>query len=204
MSKEYKKMKKKELLGLCAEREIEPAAEATKKHIIGLLERNDRVMAGTQVCHPTEQELKLSETPVIDGEQANVSKMRTIATIGDPPTIERTADAVQMIKPDVTYAPTMPGTEIMPKEIPIVPEKLPSEIPARMPATMADIPVTPRPVVEKEPEPVEPIAPVICAGCKATVESDTTRACLDCTGSLVFCPTCAKPGTCHKCGKGLK
>ncbi len=69
---------------------------------------------------------------------------------------------------------------------------------------MSEWPIVKRPVVEKEPEPVEVVVPVICAGCKSTVESDTTRACLHCSGSLVFCLTCAKPGTCHKCGKGLK
>jgi hypothetical protein len=71
-------------------------------------------------------------------------------------------------------------------------------------AMTADIPTTPRPEVEPEPEYVEPTQPVICAGCKSTVEVDTTKMCLICSGSLRFCPTCAKPGSCHQCGKGLK
>ena len=106
---------------------------------------------------------ELSETPVIEGEQAT-------APVGNA----MTADLGEAVTADLGKAMT------------------------------TDIPTTPRPEVVKEPEPVELSVPVICAGCKATVESDTTRACPHCSGSLVFCPTCAKPGSCHKCGKALK
>ena len=119
---------------------------------------------------------ELSETPVIDGEQATAPAIREIATIGDPPAVERTAEVAQTVKPEA-HKP--------------------------MPRSMGDIKTTQRPVVEKEPEPEPIVGPVICAGCKATVSSDTVRACLRCKGSLVFCPTCAKPGSCHKCGKAL-
>lgn len=105
---------------------------------------------------------ELSETPVIEGEQA-------------------TAPA----KPQ-TPAGILTGKDPKPEVM------------------TTDIPTTKRPKVEPEPEPIEPAQPVICAGCKATVAAETTKLCLNCPGSLRFCPTCAKPGSCHKCGKGLK
>jgi hypothetical protein len=47
MAKKYKNMKKVDLLTLCNQREIKPGAKATKKDIVALLERSDRVKAGT-------------------------------------------------------------------------------------------------------------------------------------------------------------
>ena len=72
-------------------------------------------------------------------------------------------------------------------------------------AMTSDIQTISIPEVKKEPEPIEPAHPVICAGCKATVDSSTTRACINpkCPRGLVFCPACAKADTCHKCGKAL-
>jgi len=70
-------------------------------------------------------------------------------------------------------------------------------------AMTSDIQTISIPEVKKEPEPIVPSHPVICAGCKATVSSSTTRACINCKGSLVFCPLCATAGSCHKCGKAL-
>ena len=120
-------------------------------------------------------ETELSETPVIDEQQANAPAANL--------TVEVTATegAVSQAEP------------------------IESEIkrPATMPRNIDEIPTTQRPVVEKKPPPTPPAVPVVCAGCKATVDASTTRACPRCPGSLVFCPTCAKPGTCHKCGKGL-
>lgn len=54
------------------------------------------------------------------------------------------------------------------------------------------------------PSPTEPTVSVTCSGCKSVVDSATVIPCLVCPRSLVYCPACAKPGTCHKCGKKLK
>ncbi len=81
--------------------------------------------------------------------------------------------------------------------------ELKTEVPSEKPPIEAENTES-KSTVDKS-EPVESAAPVICAGCKMIVDSDTTEACLnpDCKGSLVFCPDCAKAGTCHKCGKNL-
>jgi hypothetical protein len=65
--------------------------------------------------------------------------------------------------------------------------------------------VTQTPGATSQAEPVEPTTPVTCSGCKAIVDLDKTTPCLnpDCPKSLVFCPACAKPNTCHKCGQKL-
>ena len=51
-----------------------------------------------------------------------------------------------------------------------------------------------------------PTGPLLvkCAGCKSMVDSATAKLCPTCPKGLVFCPACAKPGSCHKCGKGLQ
>ena len=120
-------------------------------------------------------------------------------------TLEEKAVPVQEAKPEQSETPVVKdeqATAPVPETDESKPD-LPSPKSGAIPP-MSEWPIVKRPVVEKEPEPVEVVVPVICAGCKSTVESDTTRACLHCSGSLVFCLTCAKPGTCHKCGKGLK
>jgi hypothetical protein len=108
----------------------------------------------------------ISETPVIDGEQA---------TAPIPGEVAKDLNAIaDILDPPVQHE-----------------------------AMTLDIPAAPRPEVEAEPEPLPITDPVICAGCKSIVDISTTRACLSCPRNMVFCPNCAKPGTCHKCGKGL-
>lgn len=124
-------------------------------------------------------EPELSETPVIKDGQATAPIPK--ATI------------------DVTI---MPGAESQAEPVPETDESKPDLPSPRMPRSINDIPVTKRPKVEPEPEPIEPTTPAICAGCKATIESGTMRHCPRC--NLYFCPTCAGPGSCHKCGKALK
>jgi hypothetical protein len=66
-----------------------------------------------------------------------------------------------------------------------------------------EMPVISRPVVEKPPPYQPPSEPVICSGCKSTVEKSMTVLCKNCKGSLRYCPMCAKPNSCHKCGQIL-
>ena len=150
------------------------------------------------------EEVELSETPVIDGQQANgdVTEPTTpagVLTGKDPEqgTVDKTAEEAPKVTP-----PTVVELEKLPTKI-----KMPAELtnrPPTMPRSIDEIPTIPSPEVTKEPAPVEPAAPVTCSGCKATVDSATVTPCLICPRSLVFCPACAKPGTCHKCGKKLQ
>lgn len=165
MAKKYKNMNTKELTSLCQGRFVFKK-KPTKKEMVDMLERSDRVKA----------EPELSETPVIEGEQATApvpTAKLTITPGGDSPA-EPLRDDEQGTPPTKPHEPMT-----------------------------TDIPTTQRPEVIKEPEPTPISVPVICSGCKATVESSTTRACPHCSGSLVFCLNCAKPGSCHKCGKAL-
>jgi hypothetical protein len=82
----------------------------------------------------------------------------------------------------------------------------------------ATAPVEEETVVEPEAEAVEekpavlsldsiPIAPRVsndplnCDGCRANFDPAVMKTCSICNKE--FCPNCAKPGTCHKCGKKL-
>ena len=136
----------------------------------------------------------ISETPVIDGQQANA-----------PP---------EVVEPDVVKKAEAPAGSPSEKVVMEIGKKAPppEKVPvgtvykpqrSNMPRSWADVKTTKRPVVEKEPEPVPPEVPVICAGCKRTVELSTTRKCAYCKGGLRYCEVCAKPGSCHKCGKTL-
>ena len=130
-------------------------------------------------------------------------------------TLEEKAVPVQEAKPEQSETPIIEGkqaTAPVPETDESKPD-LPSPKSGAIPP-ISEWPTIERPkIVQKEPwrhnaspPPPGPVAPGICAGCKRIVESDTTRACLnpDCKGSLVFCPACAKPGSCHKCGKSLE
>ena len=122
---------------------------------------------------------ELSETPVIDGEQVNAPVEADVPSVQTVPVSP--SQATQTVKP------------------------------GHMPRTLADIPTEKRPTVKQKdpwrfndsPPPAGPPRPVTCAACKGTYSFDTVTPCLLCKGSLVFCPSCAKAGTCHKCGKDL-
>ncbi len=151
------------------------------------------------------EEVKLSETPVIDGQQANADVGEPTTPAGvltgkDPEqgTVDKTTEEAPKVTP-----PTVVELEKLPTKI-----KMPAELtnrPPTMPRSIEEMPTVPRPEVTKEPAPVESAEPVTCAGCKMIVEADTTEACInpECKGSLAYCPDCAKAGTCHKCGKNL-
>jgi len=72
-------------------------------------------------------------------------------------------------------------------------------------APTIDVTITPGAESQAEPipEPPNPIVFIACSGCKRMVEPDMTRACPYCPDNRVFCPNCAKAGTCHKCGEAL-
>ena len=136
----------------------------------------------------------ISETPVIDGEQANAPPK-----VEPPETPEPEPVGEPSQKDVMTIGQKAPPPETMPRGTVYKPQQH-----KQMPRSIDEIPLAKRPVVEKEPEPVPPSRPVICAGCKATVELSTTKLCPYCKGSLRYCRMCAKPGSCHKCGKTLK
>lgn len=145
-----------------------------------------------------EEKSEESETPVIEGEQAGIQPEKGTPDIGPKNEVQPPEEGE---KPESkpTNGPVDKTEETAPKVTP--PDETPK--PTRMPTSIDDIPVTKRPVVAKEPEYVEPAHPVTCSGCKAIVDSSTIVPCLLCPKSLVYCPACAKAGTCHKCGKKL-
>lgn len=117
-------------------------------------------------------------------------------------TPEEKAVPVQEAKPVISETPVIGGEQAT---APPGPEPI---RPPTMSRSIDEIPTTPTPEEigpATEPKPVELSSPVICAGCKATVDSSTVRACInpECPRNLVFCPFCAKADTCHKCGKAL-
>ena len=128
----------------------------------------------------------LSETPVVGGEQSTAP---VVAELGKMTANVNVSDEMAAV--------LRPETAKVRNDEQGTPPTLPRE------AMTLDMPTISRPEVKKEPEPIVPAHPVICAGCKMIVDSGTVRACLNCKGSLVFCPACAKADTCHKCGKAL-
>ncbi len=140
-------MNKAELIKEAGNRKIELPPRVKKAEILKLLKKPVIEQTEETATAETVETPELSETPVIEDEQATAP-------------VEEASPETDEPKPDLP-SPTA--------------------------------------------EPAETAVPVICAGCKMIVDSDTTEACLnpDCKGSLVFCPMCASAKTCHKCGKKL-
>lgn len=133
---------------------------------------------------------ELSETPVVGGEQANAPAEPTVI----PPLLpddKIVAEATVDKKDETAPKVTTPDESTIPH--------------GNLPKSVEEFPTIPRPEIEKGPEPAEPNNPVTCSGCKVIVDSATVRPCINpgCPKSLVYCPSCAKPGTCHKCGMKL-